>query len=168
MKAVLRKLRGLLGVGATWGALWGLIGAGVGVVIGLVRPEVWSLTNPIIEWAVGIGLYGFVSGVGFGTLLALREGRSTLLDLSLKRSAVWGVLGAIAVPLLFGAIGMFEAGTTVGDVLGAILVTGSLGGVFAPASVAAARRAELRAGDLATMLRDDSGEQTLPDRVSSE
>jgi hypothetical protein len=146
MKRLIQRFRGLLGVGITWGALWSVIGAGIGVVVGAVHPEVWQWTNPIFEWALGMGLYGLVSGIGFGTLLTLREGRKTLFDLSLLRTTVWGVLGAAAVPLLFGVLGMFEAGTTVADVLGAVAVTGFLGGTFAPVSVAMARRAELRAG----------------------
>ena len=125
-------------------------------MIGVVRPEIWEFRNPIFEWALGMGLYGLVSGVGFGALLTLREGRKTILDLSLRRVALWGVLGAAAVPLLFGALGLFEVGTTVVDVVEAILVTASLGGTFAPASVAIARRAELSAGEEPKLLGDDS------------
>jgi len=156
MNKLLRRIRGLLGVGLTWGALWSAIGAGIGLVIGIVRPEAWELANPILVWALGMGLYGLVSGVGFGTLLSLREGRKTILDLSLRRVAIWGVLGAAAVPLLFGALGTFEAGTTVADVLGAILVTAILGGTFAPASIAIARRAELRAAEERELLSAES------------
>ena len=146
MNKLLQKLRGLLGVGVTWGTLWAGIGAGIGVAIGVVRPEVWEWTNPIFEWAVGMGLYGVVSGIGFGTLLTLREGRKTLSDLSLRRTALWGMIGGAVVPLLFGAAGMFPAGTTLLDVIGAIGVTGFLGATFAPISVAIAKRAELNAG----------------------
>ena len=153
MKGLLQKLRGLAGVGVTWGAMWSLIGGGIGIVIGVVRPEVWQWTNPIFDWMIGMGLYGFVSGVGFGTLLTLREGKKTLRDLSLLRVAKWGVLGAAAVPLLFGALGTFAVGTSVGDVLGAMLVTGSLGGIFAPTSVVLARRAELGPGEERKRLR---------------
>jgi len=140
-----RRLRGLLGVGLTWGALWSAIGAGVGLVIGVVSPEAWDLTNPILEWAIGMGLYGTLSGVGFGALLSLRDGQRTLFDLSLRRTAILGVVGSAAVPLLFGALGTFEVGTTTADVLGAVLMTGVLGGTFAPAAIVIARRAELRA-----------------------
>ncbi len=147
MKRFLRRLRGLLGVGLTWGALWSVIGAGVGIAIGIVAPEVWELTNPILKWTVGMGLYGLVSGVGFGGLLALREGRKTIFDVSLRQATILGIVGAAAVPLLFGALGAFEVGTTTAEVLGAILVTGVLGGTFAPAAIAIARRAELRAGE---------------------
>jgi len=142
----LRKLRGLLGVGITWGTLWAGVGAMIGLVIGIVTPEGWTYANPVLEWALGMGAYGLVSGLGFGTLLSLGEGRKRLLELSLPRVAFWGVLGSAAVPLLFGALGTFDAGTTVVDVAQAILLTASLGGASAPAAVVLARRAALEAG----------------------
>ena len=51
MGKLLRRLRGLAGVGITWGAMWAGIGAGIGLIIGIVDPDVWRWTNPIIEWA---------------------------------------------------------------------------------------------------------------------
>ena len=147
---VWRKIRGLLGVGATWGVLWGGIGAAIGFLIGIVRPEAWIMENPVVVWGIGMGLYGVVSGVGFGGLLSLREGSKTLRDLSLRRVALWGVLGSAAVPLLF--LGMYDAGTTLADIVGSILVTGAMGGVFAPGSVAIARRAELGGAEEQTLL----------------
>ena len=147
MDEMLRKLRGLLGVGVTWGAVWGVIGGVIGVVVGMVSPDAWTWSNPILDWAVGMGLYGFVSGVGFGKILALAEGRRRLDELSLRRIAVWGVLGSAAVPLLFAAAGMFGAGTTWMEIVGAMGVTAFLGGVSAPGAVAVARRAELGEGD---------------------
>lgn len=104
---LLRRLRGLAGVGVTWGAMWAGIGAGIGLVIGIVEPDVWRWSNPIIEWAYGMGLYGFVSGVGFGTLLSLKEGRKRLFDLSLGRVALWGLLSSAAVPVIFSMLGVF-------------------------------------------------------------
>ena len=147
MNGLVRKLRGLLGVGLTWGALWSVIGAGIGLVLGVVAPDAWGLTDRVFDWTIGMGLYGLVSGVGFGGLLALREGRKTIFDVSLRQATILGIVGAAAVPLLFGALGAFEVGTTTAEVLGAILVTGVLGGTFAPAAIAIARRAELRAGE---------------------
>ena len=163
MTKLLRRLRGLLGVGITWGTLWGGIGAGIGLLIGVVSPDVWLWTNPILDYAIGIGLYGFFSGVGFGTLLSVGEGRRTILDLSLRKVAVFGVLGAVTVPLLFGMAGMFAAGTSVVDILEAVLLTGVLGGTFAPGSVAIAGRAELREAEERDLLtsRSDS-DRMLP------
>ncbi|GMR12847.1 MAG: hypothetical protein BMS9Abin29_1041 [Gemmatimonadota bacterium] len=156
MSNLLYRIRGLAGVGITWGALWGVIGAGIGLVIGLVSPGAWDWTNPILDWAFGMGLYGAVSGVGFATLLSLGEGRKTILDLSLRRVALWGVLGSAAVPLLFNAMGSFASGTTATEILGAIAVTGFLGGTFAPASVAIARRAALSAGEENPLLESET------------
>lgn len=154
MKNFFRKLRGLMGVGITWGTLWAGIGAGIGTVVGIFWPELWAFGNPILDWTVGMGLYGVVSGVGFGGLLSLGEGRKTLRELSLGRVAVWGVLGSALVPLGFGAIGAFVASVTWVDILQAMAVTGFLGGVFAPGTVSLARRAELEAGGGMDLLGD--------------
>jgi hypothetical protein len=54
MGTLFRRLRGLIGVGVTWGALWAGIGAGIGVVIGIVNPDAWRFTNPILEWALAL------------------------------------------------------------------------------------------------------------------
>ena len=90
-------------------------------MLGVVAPEIWGWTDRIVEWTVGMGLYGLVSGVGFGSLLALREGRRTILDISLRRAVIWRVLG----------------------------------GTFAPAAIAIARRAELRAAEDRKLLRSE-------------
>ncbi len=153
MGDLFRRLRGLAGVGLLWGTLWAMIGAVIGVVLGFIDPELYRFGNPIFEWAFGIGIYGAVSGVGFGGLLWLREGKKTLMDLSLPRIAMWGVMGSALVPLLF--LSMFAGGTSMADIVGAMMVTAGLGGVFAPGQVAIARRAELQAREELGML--DSG-----------
>jgi len=158
-----RRVRGLLGVGVTWGISWAGIGAIVGLVAGVVSPDAGTLANAVFEWAVGMGLYGFVSGVGFGEVLATVERRKALADLSLPRVATWGVLGSAAVPLLFGLLGTFEPGTTTKDVLEAMLLTSFLGGTFAAASVAVARRAELSGPEEPELLT----REPVPDAIRS-
>ncbi len=151
MDELLRKARGLLGVGLTWGALWAMVGGVIGVLLGFMT-DAWLWYNPITTWALGMGMYGFVSGVGFGKLLALTEGRKRLDQLSLKKMALWGVLGSAAVPLLFVPLGMFSVGTTFIDILGAMGLTALLGGISAPGAVALARHAELSEGDRPELL----------------
>jgi len=141
----------MLGVGAMWGALWGVIGAAIGLVVGVVNPSAW-VYNPVAVWAMGIGAYGAISGLGFAALLSLGEGSKLLRELSLRRVAFWGVLGSAAVPLLFGALGFFDAGIGLWDILGAVGLTGTLGGTFASGSVAIARRAELAQPDDLSLL----------------
>ncbi len=152
---LLRRIRGLTGVGITWGALWGLIGAGIGFVLGVIDPYLWSFENPVAVWGLGMAAYGFVSGIGFGALLSLADGTKVLGELSLRRVAVWGVLGSAAVPLLF--VPFFGAGTTIAQIAGAMGVTAMLGGTFAPGAVAIARRAELAAGRERELLGDGVG-----------
>ncbi len=60
--------------------------------------------------------------------------------------AMWGGLGALVAPVVFGLLGMFPADTTFAEIIGAMGVTAGLGGTFAPATVAAARRGELSGG----------------------
>ncbi len=100
-----------------------------------MNPDAWRFTNPIWEWAFGMGVYGAVSGVGFGVLF------------SLKRVALWGLLGSAAVPAVFAMLGWLSVGTPIVDIVQAMLVTGFLSGAFAPGTVGIARRAELKAGE---------------------
>jgi hypothetical protein len=59
------------------------------------------------------------------------------------RVTVWGTLGGLGVPPIFGLLGFFTTGTTLVEVLGAMAATAMLGGLSAPATVAVARRGEL-------------------------
>jgi hypothetical protein len=160
----IRRLRGLVGVGTTWGVAWAVIGALIGLVIGIVSPG--SVAGSVVEWALGLGAYGLVSGVGFGGLLAYHESRKTVTELSPGRAALWGVLGAVLVPLLFGLLGFFEIGTTPIDVLEAMAVTAALGGTFAAGSVAIARAARgIEAGDVNRLEAGESAALLEPART---
>ena len=131
MKTLLRKLRGAVGIGLTWGILWAVIGYTISVVIGLIDPDSIDPGESPIRLGAIIGLVGFVSGVGFGAVLSAIERKKTILDLSLVRVAIWGIIGSAALPLL----------TNMHNSL--ILFTGPLGAAFAAASVAIARKGEL-------------------------
>ena len=133
MGAFLRRCRGALGIGVTWGAVWAAIFAALAVIIGLVDPDSIDPGEGPIRVA-GIGaVFGFVSGVGFGVLLSLAEGRKAIRDLSLGRAALWGMLGTAAFPLL----------TPVNNSL--LLFVCPIGAALAVASVAVAKQAELSA-----------------------
>ena len=129
--ALLRKTRGLLGIGITWAIVWALFAIVNGFAIGLVQPDsIDPGEGPLLVGRI-IGLIGFLSGLSFGLLLALGERRKTLLNLSLNRVALWGMLGA-AAPLLL---------TGLPD--GMMVIMCPLGAACASASVAIARRAAL-------------------------
>jgi len=141
MKAVLRKLRGVMGIGLAWGILWAAISAAVGLVIGVTDPDSIDPGDAGIPLAMGI--VGLVSGVCFGILLSFAESRKKILDLSLTRAALWGILGSAALPLLTG----------MEDKL--MFLTCPLGAVFAMASVAIARKAELHDSEQPKLLNSE-------------
>lgn len=131
MVAFLRRCRGALGVGVTWGAVWAAIFAALALVIGFVDPDqIDAGEGPIAVAGVG-AVFGFVSGAAFAVLLSLAEGRKTIRDLSLGRAALWGALGTAAFPLL----------TPVGNEV--LFIVCPVGAALAAASVAVAKRAQL-------------------------
>lgn len=143
MNTLRRKLRGVMGIGLTWGLVWAAIGALTGLVMRLTIPgSVDPGENELVAGAI-FGAVGFLSGAGFGILLSFAESRRTILDLSLPRVAMWGVLGSAALPLL----------TTMQD--GLALIFCPLGAACASATVAIARRAALRDAAPPTLLRSD-------------
>jgi hypothetical protein len=144
MGELLRKLRGLMGVGLTWGILWAMVVAAIGVVIGVVDPDsIDPGESPLIAGAI-VGFQGFVAGVGFGILLSFAETRKTILDLSLIRVAIWGLLASVALPFLTGMP------------IGMLWFVCLLGAASASASVAIARRSELLEPERRELLNSES------------
>ena len=129
MSAVLRKVRGVLGSGLIWGLSWAAIGALFGFIIRITIPGSMDPGENELLVAALFGAIGFVSGAVFGMLLSFAESRKKILDLSLSRAAVWGILGAATFPLL----------TTMDNRL--MIIFCPLGALSAVASVAIARRA---------------------------
>ena len=128
MSKILRSLRGLLGIGLTWGIVWAAVMIAVGMIIEVVDPDsIDPGEEPIVLGAV-VGLVGFISGLVFSGLLSIAERRKTISDLSLSRVAMWGILVSAAFPLLAGK-----------DIR-MMLFLGPLGAVSALTSVALARR----------------------------
>ena len=128
MSKILRSLRGLLGIGLTWGIVWAAVMIAVGMITEVVDPDsIDPGEEPIVLGAM-VGLVGFISGLVFGGLLSIAERQKTISDLSLSRVAMWGILVSAAFPLLAGK-----------DIR-MMLFLGPLGAVSALTSVALARR----------------------------
>jgi hypothetical protein len=130
MGGLLRRLRGLAGIGVTWGVLWAMIGVALVLVVRAFDPAA-AAEAPLTVGRV-LGFAGLVSGVAFGSLLAIAERRRNLRNLSAWRAGLWGALGAAAIPLL----------TAADDNM--LILTCPLGFLFATTSIVLARRAELR------------------------
>lgn len=133
MKALLRRLRGALGVGLTWAVGWAVVVFLIGTVIGIVDPDSIDAGEEPLRMALTIiAPVGLISGLFFAVFMSVAEHRKSVRDLSLLRAALWGALGAAVLPLL----------TPMND---AVLSTVCpLGALFAAGTVALARRAERR------------------------
>ncbi|MHC4235282.1 MAG: hypothetical protein ACYSUQ_09225 [Planctomycetota bacterium] len=100
MNKWLRKLRGIVGTGAVWGTAGLSVGAFLGAISSIIFDGGFSLTWMLSSGA-GLGLFGFLSGVSFAGTLATLDGRRSLEDLSVARSALWGLIAGAASAFLF-------------------------------------------------------------------
>jgi hypothetical protein len=128
MRGFLRRLRGIIGTALTWAV-------GFVAFFGLTRILVgdWSVLSA--SGIASLGIVGFIMGSVFSGILILIEGRRSLLDLSLRRVALWGAAGGLVV---LGAFTLLS-GTIAWDIwVGAVLATGGL----SSGSVALAQRSE--------------------------
>jgi len=131
MRKWLRRIRGAIGMGVTWGAAW----SGAGIVLAVVTRFRADAPFPLV-----FGVLGFIAGVIFSALLALTEGGRRLDQMSLPRFAGWGAMGGLLLSALFAR----AASLGWGDVL-AVAPTFALAcALCASGSLAMARRAVRR------------------------
>ncbi|MFL5606604.1 MAG: hypothetical protein ACJ8AD_09180 [Gemmatimonadaceae bacterium] len=131
MRKWLRRIRGAIGMGFTWGAAW----SGAGIVLAVVTRFRADAPFPLV-----FGVLGFIAGVIFSALLALTEGRRRLDQMSLPRFAGWGAMGGLLLSALFAR----AASLGWGDVLAVVPTFALACAVCASGSLAMARRAVRR------------------------
>jgi hypothetical protein len=148
MHKLLRKLRGMSGVGFTWAVGWAILMFILGTIIGVVDPD--SIDPGEEPWRLALMVtVGFISGSAFALILSSAEQRKSIRELSTWRAALWGALGGAALPLL----------TSMNDSV--LLNTIPLGAMFAASTVAIARRAVLREAEPVEQLPPDSASPRL-------
>ena len=131
MRKWLRRIRGAIGIGFTWGAAWSVAGLVLAAVTGFKADAPFPLV---------FGVLGFSAGVIFAAFLALTEGRRRFDQMSLPRFAVWGATGG----LLLSAVFAKAASLGWGDVLVIAPTFALASAVCASGSLAVARRAASR------------------------
>lgn len=127
----LRRIRGAIGMGFTWGAAW----SGAGFVLAAATGFKADAPFPII-----FGVLGFAAGVIFSAVLAVTAGRRRFDQMSLSRFAGWGAAGG----LLLGALFSKAASLELGDVLMITPTFALASAICASGSLALARRAVRR------------------------
>src|SRR5437879_4225743 len=131
MRNWLRRIRGAIGMGFTWGAAW----SGAGIVLAVVTGFEADAPFPLV-----FGVLGFFAGVTFSAFLALTEGRRRFDQMSLPRFAAWGAIGGVLLSALFAK----AASLGWGDVLALAATLAVASALCASGSLALARRAVRR------------------------
>lgn len=89
MRPWMKRVRGVLGIGALWGALGTAVGATLGVAVGAIFPGI-PFGIAVVNGAAGLGLFGLASGGCFAAGLAVVDRHKTLPQLTLGKHAAWG------------------------------------------------------------------------------
>lgn len=131
MQNWLRRIRGAIGMGITWGVVWS--------AAGLVPRWLFGF-NPDAPFPVIFGVLGFIGGVTFSVLLTLFERRRGLEQMTLPRFAAWGAVSGVLLSAIFTRIASLGAA----DVLVIAPTFAVACAVCASASLALAKRAEMR------------------------
>lgn len=124
----LRRIRGAIGMGVTWGAAW----SAAGFVLAVITRFQADAPFPII-----FGVLGFLAGVTFSAFLTLTEGRRRFDEMSVPRFAAWGAAGG----LLLSAVFAKAASLGWGDVLVVAPTFAMASAACASGALALARRA---------------------------
>lgn len=154
MEKLLRRIRGAIGMGLTWGVAW--LCAGL-VLLLIVGPDAADVPFPL-----GFGMFGFLAGATFSGIIGILEGSRRFDQMSIPRFAGWGAVGGL---LLSGVFAL--AAGLVGEYLVLGPVFALAGATSAAGTLAIARRAEdprpIDAGaDPAEVPAGDDDVQKLP------
>ena len=141
MQSWLQRIRGAIGIGATWAAGWAPIGAITGWATATLLdfPPIVVAAN----YATMFGVLGFMGGAIFSTVLRLADGHRSFDQLSLPRFTGWGAVGGLVLGGLAVSASLLGAGLTwLGlDIAGATTVLGA--GSAAGTLVVARKASEL-------------------------
>lgn len=160
----LRRLRGAIGTGLTWGSTW--FGAGMVIMLGALL--LTGSTGADIPYPIGFGALGFVAGVTFSGVLGLIEGSRRFEQMSLPRFATWGAAGGFLFSVLFvSAVALAEGPAFLANLAGLAPLFSVAGAGCAAGSLALARRAVDRelletgedSGEIGSL---DTGSHRLP------
>ena len=128
MDALLRRIRGAIKMGFLWAFAW----SGAGVAMAFITGFTADVPFPLL-----FGVFGFLAGVSFSTVLALADGRRGFEQMSLPRFGGWGAVGGGVLAVVFTRLVSFG----LADTLMVVSLFGLASAVCATGSLALARRA---------------------------
>ncbi|MBM4188550.1 MAG: hypothetical protein FJ206_14700 [Gemmatimonadetes bacterium] len=140
--AIWRKVRAVLAMGAVWALGWVPIGVVTNLVLSLANGW-WPPVRLLVEVVRQGAISGALSGMLFGTLLALTEHRRTVAQLSARRVGALGVLSGIVPTGLIVLVIMrrFPNDALVAQLAQVMAICGLIGAASAGTVLYLARRA---------------------------
>lgn len=134
----LRKVRGALGMGLTWGAAW----LGAGLLMMVTSLILTGSTGADVPYPLGFGALGFVAGVVFAGVVGLIERSRTFQEMSIGRFAAWGAVGGgLFAGLFTGAVSLLDDPAFIQNLTVLVPVFSGAGAACAAGTLAVARRA---------------------------
>jgi hypothetical protein len=149
---LLRRLRGLTGTALLWAVVWLPIGLVIGVIRAATLPPVdvggapphplGFLLKVIAVVTLAWTTWGAISGFVFGLLLTVTERQRDVDGLSVRRTAIWGSLGAMALPATILGLFLLQAPSfdLITPALWTLAVSAALGAGCAVGTLALAKR----------------------------
>ena len=140
MKRWLKRIRGAIGVGLTWGVVWGLVGGTLEAIFGLPPGSSGAgiVFQEFVRGFAAFAMIGFSGSAVFSMALWLGGRRRSFAEMSLPRFAGWGALaGSTAGLALYVGVGaLTPSALVIGVGTMALLGAGSAAGSLALARVA--------------------------------
>jgi hypothetical protein len=153
----MRQLRGVLVLAILWAVTW----APIGLLLGVYRqarassvgdvppPPPGFVTDIVARYTLSLALMGAIAGGSFAVIVALAERQRMFGDLTWKRFALLGVLGAAVLPALaFVLVAIFFPGGHLSVQVLPLIALLALGALSAAGTLGLARRGR-SAGDVA-------------------
>lgn len=100
---LLRRIRGLLGLGLFGAVTWGVTGLLIGGALLVLRPQDVGIGEGPVRLAYHFVRCGLVAGLLSGVVLGLAERHRSMLALRGWRLTLWGAIGGLGVPWLAAA-----------------------------------------------------------------
>ena len=142
MKTWLRRLRGVISIGAIWGFALSVLGLAIGAVVSMIWHEI--LPSTVVKYVASVALWygvgGFVFGSGFAVVLTIMDGRKTFEQLTPGRAALWGALAGVGLTIVVGLVAT-ELGIPPTGFVAAICMCGAVAAGLGAGTVSLARRA---------------------------
>ena len=116
MKNWIRRLRGAMGIGVSWGIVWGMVGGVLEAIFGLPLGASGAaiVVREFLRGFIAFGFVGFIGSGAFSLALSLDGRRRSFSEMSAFRFALLGGLAGLGVGLALSGAHLITLAVTAG------------------------------------------------------